>query len=48
MVIVNVEIPTRLTPDQRKLFEDSPTTLGTEVRPQEKSFLDCLKEVLGG
>lgn len=48
MVIINVEVPTRLTPDQRKLFEGLAETLGTEVRPQEKSFLDLLKEVLGG
>jgi molecular chaperone DnaJ len=47
-VIVNVEVPSKLTPDQRKLMEDLAATLGTEVRPQEKSFLDILKEVLGG
>jgi molecular chaperone DnaJ len=48
LVIVNVEVPSRLTPDQRKLFEQLAATLGTEVRPQEKSFVDILKEVLGG
>ena len=48
LVIVNVEIPTRLSDEQRKLFEDMAVTLGTEVRPQEKSFMDHLKEVLGG
>lgn len=48
MVIVNVEVPSRLSPDQRSLFEQLAKTLGTEVRPQEKSFLDILKEVLGG
>ncbi len=47
-VIVNVEIPSRLTSEQRVLFEQLSQTLGTEVRPQEKSFLDILKEVLGG
>ena len=47
-VIVNVEVPSRLTADQRKLFEQLAATLGTEVRPQEKSFVDVLKEVLGG
>lgn len=48
MVIVNVEVPTKLTPEQRDLFEQLAKTLGTEVRPQEKSFLDIIKEVLGG
>jgi molecular chaperone DnaJ len=47
-VIVNVEVPTKLTADQRKLMEELASTLGTEVKPQEKSFLDLLKEVLGG
>ncbi len=48
LVIVNVEVPTRLTSEQRELFEKLAKTLGSEVRPQEKSFLDLLKEVLGG
>lgn len=48
LVIVNVEVPTRLTNEQRELFEKLAKTLGSEVRPQEKSFLDLLKEVLGG
>jgi molecular chaperone DnaJ len=45
MVVVNVEVPARLTADQRKLFEQLATTLGSEVRPQEKSFFDRLKEI---
>ncbi len=48
MVVVNVEVPQRLTAEQRKLFEQLALTLGSEVRPQERSFLDKLKEVLGG
>jgi molecular chaperone DnaJ len=48
LVIVNVEIPTRLTAEQRELFEKLAKTMGTEPHPQEKSFLDLLKEVLGG
>jgi molecular chaperone DnaJ len=48
VVIVNMEVPQRLTQEQRALFEQLAKTLGTEVRPQEKSFLDILKEVLGG
>ncbi|HEY3344322.1 MAG TPA: molecular chaperone DnaJ [Anaerolineaceae bacterium] len=48
MVTIGVEVPTRLTTDQRKLFEQLAQTLGSEVRPQERSFFDKLKEVLGG
>jgi molecular chaperone DnaJ len=48
LVIVNVEIPARLNNDQRKLFEQLAKSLGSEVRPQERSFLDWLKETLGG
>ena len=48
LVIVNVEIPERLTSEQRQLFEQLAKTLGSEVRPQERSFIDVLKDVLGG
>ena len=48
VVIVNVEVPTRLSSEQRKLFEQLAQTLGSEVNPQERSFLDKIKEVLGG
>jgi molecular chaperone DnaJ len=48
MVVVNIEIPSRLSAEQRKLFEQLALTLGSEVSPQERSFLDKLKEVLGG
>lgn len=48
MVVVDVEVPTRLNKEQRELFEQLAETLGSEVLPQERSFLDRLKEVLGG
>jgi molecular chaperone DnaJ len=48
MVIVNVEVPTKLTAEQRKIMEQMAATLGTEVKPQEKSLIDLLKGVLGG
>jgi molecular chaperone DnaJ len=48
MVVVNVEIPTRLSAEQRKLFEQLAKSLGSEVRPQERGLLDWLKETLGG
>jgi len=48
LVIVNVAIPTKLTKEQRELFEKLAGTLGTTVKPQEKGFLDWLNEALGG
>ena len=48
LVIVNVEIPQRLNSEQRELMEKMAQTLGSEVLPQEKSFFDLLKDVLGG
>jgi molecular chaperone DnaJ len=48
LVVINVDIPTRLTNDQRQLFEQLAKSLGSDVRPQERSFLDWLKETLGG
>lgn len=48
LVIANVAVPTRLSAEQRKLFEQLAQTLGSDVSPQERGFLDKLKEVLGG
>jgi molecular chaperone DnaJ len=48
LVVVNVEIPTRLSQEQRQLFEQLAKSLGSEVQPQERGFLDWLKEALGG
>lgn len=48
MVIVTVEVPTRLSAEQRRLFEELGSTMGPEAQPQESSFLDRLKGVLGG
>jgi molecular chaperone DnaJ len=48
LVVIDVEVPTRLSTDQRKLMEQLAQSLGSEVRPQERSFFDRLKEVLGG
>ena len=47
-VIINVEIPSNLTQDQRKLFEQLADTLGSEVLPQDRSLWDKLKEVWNG
>jgi molecular chaperone DnaJ len=47
-VIVNVDIPKKLTAEQRELFEKLALTLGTAPKPQQKGFLDWLNETLGG
>ncbi len=48
LVIINVDIPTRISSEQRQLFKKLADTLGSEAVPQEKSFLDRLKETMGG
>ena len=47
LVTVYVVTPKKLTPEQRKLFEELSGTLGKEVIPQgEKGFFDRLKDIL--
>ena len=48
LVLINVEIPTKLSKEQRELFEKLAESLGTTVKPQERGFLDWLNERLGG
>jgi molecular chaperone DnaJ len=48
LVVINVEIPLHLSAEQSKLFEQLAKSLGSEVKPQERGFLDWLKETLGG
>jgi molecular chaperone DnaJ len=48
LVVVSVEIPRSLSPEQRELFEKLGATMGDGVVPQERGFLDRLKELLGG
>lgn len=48
LVVLNVEVPTKLTSEQRKLMEQLAVSLGSEVRPQERGFFDWLKDTLGG
>jgi molecular chaperone DnaJ len=48
LVVLSVEIPRRLTDEQRQLFEQLAGTLGTEVTPHEKGFLDRLRELIEG
>jgi len=46
LVMVNVDIPTHLSNEQRALFEQLAKSLGSEVRPQERSFLDWLRDAM--
>ncbi|MGD8822349.1 MAG: molecular chaperone DnaJ [Anaerolineales bacterium] len=48
LVVVSVDVPRTLTVEQRELFEKLAESLGTEVRLQERSFLDAIKDFLGG
>ncbi|MBN2256298.1 MAG: molecular chaperone DnaJ [Anaerolineaceae bacterium] len=48
LVIINMDVPTRISSEQRALFKKLADTLGSEAVPQEKSFLDRIKESLGG
>jgi molecular chaperone DnaJ len=48
LVIVNIEIPAKLTHEQRELFEKLASTLGTAVKPKEKGFIDWLNDAFGG
>jgi len=48
LVVINVSIPKSLSDDQRELFQKLAESLGTEVTPQERGFIDRLKDVIGG
>ncbi len=43
-VIVHVEIPKHLTAEQERLFQELARTLGTEVKPQGRSFWERFKD----
>lgn len=47
-VIVNVDIPRKLSAEQRELFEKLAKTLGTTPKPQQKGFMDWLNDAFGG
>ena len=47
-VVISVDVPQHLTAEQRDLLEKLGQTLGTKPEPQERGFLDRVKELLGG
>ncbi len=48
LVVVSVEVPRSLSAEQRQLFEKLAETLGAEPALHERSFLDRIKDILGG
>ena len=48
LVLLSVEVPRRLTDEQRELFERLAGTLGSAVTPHEKGFFDRLRDLLEG
>ncbi|HOM67019.1 MAG TPA: molecular chaperone DnaJ [Brevefilum fermentans] len=48
LVTVSVQIPTRLNAEQRELFEQLAKTMDPDIKIQEQSFFDKLREVFGG
>lgn len=48
LVTVSVQIPNRLTPEQRELFEKLAETMDPDIKIQNQSFFEKLREVFGG
>ncbi|MEJ2758571.1 MAG: DnaJ C-terminal domain-containing protein, partial [Anaerolineales bacterium] len=48
LVVINVEIPKRLSAEQRELMEKMAESLGTEVKPQERSLFDQVRDFFTG
>ncbi|HVO70632.1 MAG TPA: DnaJ C-terminal domain-containing protein, partial [Aggregatilineaceae bacterium] len=50
LVIIQVEVPTRLSSEQRQLFEQLARTLGSEVEPHKvgKGFFDRVADFFSG
>jgi molecular chaperone DnaJ len=48
LVLINVEIPSRLSDEQRDLFEKLAASLGTDVKTGgDRSILDSIKDLFG-
>lgn len=48
LVTVNVQIPTSLNDEQEALLTSLGKTMGTDIKIQERSFFDKLKDAFGG
>ncbi len=47
-IVINVNIPKRLSDEQREIFENLAETLDTEIKPQERGFMDWVNDIFGG
>ena len=48
LVTVSVQVPTKLSAEQRELFEKLAQTMDPDIKIQDQSFFDKLREVFGG
>jgi len=48
LVTVSIQIPNRLSAEQRELFEKLAQTMDPDIKIQDQSFFDKLREVFGG
>ena len=48
LVTVSVQVPARLTEEQRELFESLAKTMDPDIKIQQQSFFDKLRDVFGG
>ena len=47
-IVINVDIPKKLSGEQKELFEKLAKTLDTEIKPQERGFADWISDLFGG
>ncbi|MGH2625877.1 MAG: DnaJ C-terminal domain-containing protein, partial [Anaerolineales bacterium] len=48
LIVITVDIPSSLSTKQKDLLRELGETLGGEVIPQEQTFLDRIRDLLGG
>jgi DnaJ-class molecular chaperone len=48
LVVISINIPKNLTPEQRELFVQLSETRGSEVIPQDRGFFDDIKDIISG
>lgn len=48
LVTVSVQVPNKLTAEQRELFEQLAKTMDPDIKIQQQSFFDKLRDVFGG
>ncbi|MGI6741166.1 MAG: molecular chaperone DnaJ [Brevefilum sp.] len=48
LVTVSVQVPNKLTTEQRELFEQLAKTMDPDIKIQQQSFFDKLRDVFGG